>query len=120
MVSLSAYFPVLVYAILALAVAVATSFMSQMLRRRRPVPGKNDPYECGIVPETQVNRRFSVKFYLIAVLFMILDVEAVAFYPWAVYLHHLLVFGFLEMFTFIVVLAVGYAYIWKKGGFKWQ
>ena len=87
---------------------------------RKPNAHKREAYECGVEPTSAVAGRFPVRFYLIAMLFVVFDVEAASFYPWAVQMHALRVFGLLEMVVFIVVLAIGYAYVWKKGGFVWR
>lgn len=117
---LAHYFPIVIYFTIALVVALALMGVSRVLGPKKPNPHKLMPYECGIIPETEVGPRFSVKFYLVAMLFMIFDVEAVSFYPWAVLVRQLKVFGLVEMVLFIVVLAIGYAYIWKRGGFQWD
>jgi NADH-quinone oxidoreductase subunit A len=114
------YLPIVIYFTIALVVALGVMGASRMLGPRKPSTNKLMPYECGIVPEAEVGPRFSVKFYLVAMLFMIFDVEAVSFYPWAVEMHALKVFGLVEMVLFIVVLAIGYAYIWRRGGFQWD
>ena len=117
---LSQYFPIALYIAIALVVAAGVLGASRVLGPRKPSPQKQATYECGIIPETSVGPRFSVKFYLVAMLFMIFDVEAVSFYPWAVLMHKLRVFGLMEMVLFVLVLAIGYAYVWKRGGFQWQ
>lgn len=119
---LSSYLPLVIYFTIAFVVCTAILFTSHLTGRpRRPqTPQKLLPYESGIVPNTQVGPRFPIKFYLIAMLFMIFDVEAVSFYPWAVMMHQLRLFGLIEMGLFIVVLAIGYAYVWKRGGFTWD
>ncbi len=89
-------------------------------RSAKPNPHKREAYECGVEPTSPVAGRFPVRFYLIAMLFVVFDVEAASFYPWAVQMHALRVFGLLEMIIFIIVLAIGYAYVWKKGGFVWR
>ncbi len=78
------------------------------------------PYESGIVPTSPARQRLSVRFYLTAMLFIVFDVEAIFFYPWAVVLHQLRWYGVIEMFVFILVLAVVLAHIWRKGGFEWE
>jgi NADH:ubiquinone oxidoreductase subunit 3 (subunit A) len=90
------------------------------LAQRKPNPEKEQAYECGVEPTSSVAGRFPVKFYLIAMLFVVLDVEAASFYPWAVEMHALRAFGLIEMAVFVVVLAIGYAYVWKRKGFEWR
>jgi len=114
------YGPVAIYLCVAFAAALLFSVLPGLLAQRRPNPHKSEAYECGVEPTSPVAGRFPVRFYLIAMLFVIFDVEAASFYPWAVQMHALRVFGLLEMVVFIVVLAIGYAYVWKKGGFVWR
>lgn len=114
------YGPVAIYLCVALAAALLFTFLPGLLGRAKPNPQKQDAYECGVEPTSAVAGRFPVRFYLIAMLFVIFDVEAASFYPWAVKMHALLKFGLLEMIVFVIVLAIGYAYVWKKGGFSWR
>ncbi len=114
------YGPVAIYLCVAFAAAVLFTVLPGLLQRRKPNPQKLEAYECGVEPTSAVSGRFPVRFYLIAMLFVIFDVEAASFYPWAVQMHALRLFGLLEMVIFIVVLAIGYAYVWKKGGFAWR
>jgi NADH:ubiquinone oxidoreductase subunit 3 (subunit A) len=113
------YGPVAIYLAVALVAALLFSVLP-LLPRARPNAVKNEAYECGVEPTSDVSGRFPVRFYLIAMLFVVFDVEAASFYPWAVLMHQLRVFGLLEMIVFVVVLAIGYAYVWKRGGFQWR
>jgi NADH-quinone oxidoreductase subunit A len=117
---MSPYVPVAIYLCVALAAALLFTALPGLISRRKPNPQKLEAYECGVEPTSAVAGRFPVRFYLIAMLFVIFDVEAASFYPWAVQMHALRVFGLLEMIVFIIVLAIGYAYVWKKGGFVWR
>lgn len=117
---LSQYIPILIYAVIAFVIALVLLGLSRVMGPRHPNPTKLMNYECGVIPETDVGPRFSVKFYLVAMLFMIFDVEAVSFYPWAVLMHQLRLFGLAEMALFVFVLGIGYAYVWKRGGFQWE
>ncbi len=117
---LAQYFPLVIYIAIALLIAAGVLGLSRLLGPRHPTEKKLETYECGITPESTVGPRFSVKFYLVAMLFMIFDVEAVSFYPWAILLRRLGTFGLSEMVLFVIVLATGYAYVWKRGGFQWQ
>ena len=117
---MSPYGPVAIFLGVAFALAVIFSLIPGLLGRRKPNPAKAQAYECGVEPTSLVGGRFPVRFYLIAMLFVVLDVEAASFFPWAVQMHALRVFGLLEMIVFIVVLGIGYAYVWKKGGFVWR
>jgi len=114
------YAPVGIYLVVALAAALLFTGLPGLLGRRKPNPHKADPYECGVEPTSGLSGRFPVRFYLIAMLFVVFDVEAASFYPWAVQMRALRVFGLMEMVVFIVILAIGYAYVWKKGGFQWR
>jgi len=114
------YGPVAIYLLVALAAALLFSLIPGLLGRKKPNAAKSDAYECGVEPTSAVAGRFPVRFYLIAMLFVIFDVEAASFYPWAVQMHALRVFGLVEMVIFVIVLAIGYAYVWKKGGFVWR
>jgi NADH-quinone oxidoreductase subunit A len=117
---MSPYIPVAIYLCVALAAALLFTVLPGLVARRKPNPQKLEAYECGVEPTSAVAGRFPVRFYLVAMLFVIFDVEAASFYPWAVQMHALRVFGLLEMIVFIIVLAIGYAYVWKKGGFVWR
>ena len=114
------YGPVAIYFAVALAAALLFTGLPGLMARRKPNAVKNEAYECGVEPTSDVSGRFPVRFYLIAMLFVVFDVEAASFYPWAVQMHQLRVFGLLEMIVFVVVLAIGYAYVWKRGGFQWR
>lgn len=109
-----------VYFLVAAVVASLIAVAPGAFTRKRPTAVKLDPYECGVPPTSSMLGRFPVRFYLVAMLFVVFDVEAASFFPWAVRLRSLGAFGLIEMVVFIVVLAVGYAYVWKKGGFSWR
>ena len=109
-----------IYFVVALAVAGLISVAPGIFTRKRPTKEKLEAYECGVPPTSELLGRFPVRFYLVAMLFVVFDVETASFYPWAVKLRQLGLFGFVEMLTFIVVLGIGYAYVWKKGGFSWR
>jgi len=113
------YVPILIYLVAALLVPIALSVLGTSISPKTPEPYKYRPYESGF-PTAPMMGRFPVKFYLVAMLFVIFDVEAASFYPWAVNLRELGPFGLIEMITFMIVLAIGYAYVWKKGGFTWK
>jgi NADH-quinone oxidoreductase subunit A len=111
------YVPILIMVGLVSAFAIASLAMSALIGPRRPRPAKSDPYECGITPERlPAAERYPVKFYVIAMLFIIFDVEAVFLYPWAVEFRALGLFGLVEMVVFIGLVFVAYAYVLKKGG----
>jgi NADH-quinone oxidoreductase subunit A len=106
--------------IIAGSFAIMNIGFSLFLGTRKPTVEKLSPYECGIDPVGSAHERFSVKFYLIAMLFVIFDVEVVFLYPWAVAFKSLGLFGFIEMLIFIGILLVCYLYIWKRGGLEWD
>jgi NADH-quinone oxidoreductase subunit A len=114
------YGPVAIYLAVALAAALLFTGLPGLMARKKPNAVKSEAYECGVEPTSDVSGRFPVRFYLIAMLFVVFDVETASFYPWAVQMHQLRVFGLLEMIVFVVVLAIGYAYVWKRGGFQWR
>jgi len=103
----------------ALVVLLITGSIGR-LRAARRTAAQRLPYECGVTTESGVGPRFPVRFYLVAMLFVILDVEAIAFYPWGLRLRDLGGRGLADMAVFAVVLAIGYAYVWKKGGLEWR
>ncbi|MBI4381742.1 MAG: NADH-quinone oxidoreductase subunit A [candidate division NC10 bacterium] len=116
---LLSYLPILILVLLAAGFALATLFLSSALGPRRPSKDKLSTYECGIDPVGSARERFSVKFYLVAMLFIIFDIEIVFLYPWAVILNSLGLFGLVEMFFFLGILLIGLLYVWKKGGLEW-
>ena|SRR5581483_3599013 len=113
------YLPLLIHFLLALGLASAIVALSWIFGPHRPNRAKLQPYECGIVPTGDARQRFSVKFYLVAMLFILFDVEAVFLYPWAILLRELKMFGFWEMLVYIGIVLVGFFYIWKKGALDW-
>lgn len=116
---LEAYFPVLVQVILAAAVAAGLLGAGVLLGKRVKNKVKATPYECGITPQGSAKERFSVKFYLVGMLFILFDIEAIFLYPWAVVYRDLKLFGFFEMLLFIGLVLAGFFYIWKKGALDW-
>jgi NADH-quinone oxidoreductase subunit A len=114
------YFPVLVFAVLAAALPLGTILVAGVVQRHKPNPAKLEPYECGIEPSTSAfDTRFSVRYFLIAVLFVVFDVETIFLFPWAVMFNRLGLFGLIEMLVFIVILVVGYFYCWKRKALDW-
>ncbi len=114
------YLPLLLQVMFALALAGGMLLLSALVGRRRYSRAKFQPYECGITPTGDARERFSVKFYLVAMLFILFDVEAVFLYPWAVIFRDLKMFGFWEMLVYIGIVLVGFFYIWKKGILDWS
>src|SRR5262245_14142998 len=117
---LQAYAPILILLGISLLNAVGMVAVSHLVSPFRPTPAKLDPYESGMIPLGNTRERFSVKFYMIAILFIVFDIEAVFLIPWAVWFRRLGWFGFIEMLVFIFVLLVGFVYIWKKGALEWD
>ena len=116
---LNAYIPIFLFLLIAIGFACFTLIMSQLLQSKKYNKVKLEPYECGIEPQTDARDRYSVRYYLVAMLFVIFDVETVFLFPWAVMFDKLLLFGFIEMMVFLVILIVGYVYIWNRGALKW-
>jgi NADH-quinone oxidoreductase subunit A len=113
------YLPLLIHFVIAGLLAGTIVTLSWIIGYRRPSRAKLSPYECGMTPVGDARGRFSVKFYLVAMLFILFDVEAVFLYPWAVILKDLKMFGFWEMLVYIAIVLVGFFYIWKKGVLDW-
>ncbi len=117
---LRSYLPVLIQLIAVAALGALILGASAFVGKKRPSREKLAPYECGIAPVGDARERFSVSFYLVGMLYILFDVEAVFLYPWAVVYKGLKWFGFLEMFLYIAILLVGYVYVWKKGALDWS
>jgi NADH-quinone oxidoreductase subunit A len=114
------YLPILVFTLVAIGFLAVTLLAARFLRHVGSPMTNRDPYECGNEAETFAHdHRFSIRYYLIAVLFVIFDVETVFLFPWAVMFDRLALFGFIEMMVFLVILIVGYVYIWNRGALKW-
>lgn len=116
----SDYLPVLIFLMVATAFGIGSLLIGELLRLKKPYSEKLMPYESGNPPVGEPRYRFSVKFYIIAMLFVIFDVEAIFLYPWAVVFDKIGLYAFIEMIIFIVILFVGYVYAWKKEAFKWD
>jgi NADH-quinone oxidoreductase subunit A len=104
----------------ATAFGIGALLLGEIFRLKRPYADKLMPYESGNPPVGEPRYRFSVKFYIIAMLFVVFDVEAIFLYPWAVVFDKIGLYAFVEMIIFIVILLVGYIYAWKKGAFTWD
>ena len=117
---LTAYLPIAILIIIAFGLAVIVILLGNLFGPRRPTERKSAPYESGMTPIGPAVRRLPVKFYLVAVLFIIFDIEVVFFLPWAVVFKELGWFGLVEMFVFIAILLVGFVYAWKKGALEWE
>jgi NADH-quinone oxidoreductase subunit A len=117
---LHSYAPLLLHLILAMALSGALLLLSSLVGWRQPSKVKSQAYECGITPTGDAREPFSVKFYLVAMIFILFDVEAIFLYPWAYIFRELRWFGFVEMILYIGILLVGYFYLWKKGALDWN
>lgn len=114
------YLPILIFVMVVIGFLVVTLMAARLARYQSVSTTNRDPYECGNEPETLAHdHRFSVRYYLIAVLFVIFDVETVFLYPWAVSFDLLGWFGFIEMVIFLAILVVGYVYVWRRGALDW-
>ncbi|MDE2904819.1 MAG: NADH-quinone oxidoreductase subunit A [Acidobacteriota bacterium] len=116
---LDAYIPVFLFILVALGFAIFTLMVAGLVHPRRYNRVKLQPYECGIEPLTDARDRYSVRYYLVAMLFVIFDVETVFMFPWAVIMDELALFGLIEMLVFLFILVVGYVYAWRKGALDW-
>jgi len=116
----SIFFPILVLFLIVVVTIVIMMFLPEFTARKTTNRRKLTPYECGIIPETDARGKFPIKFYMIAILFIIFDLEMVFLYPWAIILKKLKMFAFIEMAVFIGILMIGYLYIVKKGALKWE
>jgi len=117
---LDSYGPLLLMFILAAFTAAALITVSSIVGRRKPSREKEQPYECGIRPTGDARQPFSVHFYMVGLIFILFDIEAIFLYPWALVYQDLKVFGFVEMLLYIIILLVGYVYLWKKGALDWN
>jgi NADH-quinone oxidoreductase subunit A len=117
---LDSYGPLLLMFILAAFTAGALITLSTLVGRHKRTREKDQPYECGIRPTGDARQPFSVHFYMVALIFILFDIEAIFLYPWALVYHDLKVFGFVEMLLYIMILLVGYLYLWKKGALDWN
>jgi NADH-quinone oxidoreductase subunit A len=115
----TAYIPILLFLIVAIGFAILALVMAWLVRPERYSKVKLEPYECGIEPTTDARDRYSVRYFLVAMLFLVFDVETIFMFPWAVIMNKLLLFGLIEMVVFLFILVVGYAYAWKQGALEW-
>ena len=116
----STYLPILIFLMIATAFGLGALLVGSIFRLKRPYAEKLMPYESGNPPIGEPRQRFSIKFYIIAMLFVVFDVEAVFLYPWAIVFDKIGLYAFIEMVIFIVILFVGYIYAWKKEAFVWD
>src|SRR5436305_15082778 len=113
------YVPIFLFMLVTLAIPAVTLVIAKLVRPENPFKTKLMPYECGIDPVDSARGRYTVRFYIVAILFVVFDVETVFLFPWAVQFKALKMFGFIEMMVFLAILVVGYIWIWKKGALEW-
>ena len=117
---LAEYFPILLFILVGLAVGVAPMVLGRLLGPHRPDPEKLSPYECGFEAFEDSRMKFDVRYYLVAILFIIFDLEIAFLFPWAVVLVSIGVFGLVAMGIFLFILVIGFIYEWKKGALEWD
>jgi len=113
------YLPILIFLAIAIAFPVVTILAAKLIRPQFPFKEKLEAYECGIVAASDARGRYTVRFYIVAILFVIFDVETIFLFPWAIQYSVLGLFGLLEMLVFLAILIVGYVWIFKKGALEW-
>jgi NADH-quinone oxidoreductase subunit A len=117
---LAEYLPTLLFLIVATGIGVALIVIGNVLGPKRPNAEKLSPYECGFAAFEDARMQFDVRYYLIAILFIVFDLEIAFVFPWAVVFRELGVFGLIEMGVFLLLLVIGFAYVWKKGALEWE
>ena len=117
---LQEYLPILIFLGVAVAVAVGALVLSYMIARQKPDSEKLSSYECGFEAFEDARGQFDVRFYLVAILFIIFDLEVAFLFPWAITLGQIGMFGFWSMIVFLVILTVGFVYEWRKGALEWE
>jgi len=116
----SGFLPILIMIGLGVGFAAGSVALSQFLGPRKPTPEKLAPYECGMPAVGDARERQSVKFYLVAMIFLLFDIEVAFLYPWAVAFKDLGMMGFIQVLSFFALLTTGYVYVWRKGAFDWS
>ena len=117
---LKSYFPVVIFILLGAGVGTAFTLLNNVLGPRRPNPVKREPYECGLPSEVTRNFRFGISFYLIAMLFILFDIEVIFLYPVAIELKAFGTFALVETLVFIALLLVGFVFVWRRGALEWR
>jgi len=112
--------PIFIMVTLAILFGILVMVLCNFLGPKKPTPEKLAPYECGIQEIEAPKRRFPVKYLLTGMLFIVFDIEIVSFYPLAILMHQLKLLGLIELLVFLLILMVGYIYVWRKGAFKWE
>ena len=113
------YVPIFLFVALVAIAIPATLMVAKLVRPNNPEKAKLSPYECGIDPVDNARGRYTVRFYIVAILFVVFDVETIFLYPWAVIVDELAWFGFVEVLVFVFILVVGYFYAWREGALEW-
>ena len=117
---LQEYFPIVIFLLLALGFGLILMLSALFIAVRNPDLEKNSPYECGFEPFESARLKFDVRFYLVAILFVIFDLEVAFLFPWAVGFQHIGTLGFWSMMLFLLILTIGFLYEWKKGALEWE
>ena len=118
--NLESYLPVILFILVGVAVGVAPQMLGFLLGPRRPDAEKNSPYECGFEAFEDARMKFDVRYYLVAILFILFDLEIAFLFPWAVVIPDIGFFGYAAMMLFLAILIVGFVYEWKKGALEWE
>jgi NADH-quinone oxidoreductase subunit A len=116
----SQYLPILLFLIIAIGLSIVIILIPFIINKMRPDSQKNSPYECGFEGEGPVRNEFKVQFYLVAILFIIFDLEVAFLFPWAVALREIGAIGFWSMMVFLIILTIGFIYEWKRGALDWK
>lgn len=114
------YLPVFIFILITIGLVAMIVVLSELLGKKKHFPAKDMPYECGMDPIGDARSRYTVRFYVIAMFFIVFDIEAIFLYPWAVVFKSLGWFGFVEMLVFIGIISVGLVYVWGKGALEWE
>jgi NADH-quinone oxidoreductase subunit A len=117
--TLASYIPIFLFMALAFAFPIVTLLVAKLIRPHTGGAGKLMPYECGVDPDSDTRQRYAIRYYLVAILFVIFDVETIFLFPWAIIYRQLALFGLVEMLVFLAILIVGYIWIIKKGALDW-
>jgi NADH-quinone oxidoreductase subunit A len=117
---ISQYLPVLLFILVGVAVGIVPQILGYILGPNKPDPAKNSPYECGFEAFEDARMKFDVRYYLIAILFILFDLEIAFLFPWGAALKEVGLLGFLEVLTFLTIVIVGFVYMWKKGALDWE
>ena len=117
--TLPAYIPIFLFMLIAFLFPLVTLFVARLIRPQTGGEGKLMPYECGVDPDSDARQRYAIRYYVVAILFVIFDVETIFLFPWAIIYKKLAIFGLVEMLVFLGILIVGYVWIIKKGALDW-